>query len=401
VNARAHQFPLVDSLRGIAALMIVATHVAWFSGSVSSDATALPYLSRLEAGVAVFFVISGFLLYRPFVKARLLDRPAVSTRAYAWRRFLRIVPAFWVALTLIAIWRGIDQLWNPRELAINYGFLQLYRGASPVNVIPQGWTLSVEVAFYAALPLWAWLMRRLPAQNFNARLRWELGMVGGLVLGSLAYNAVLVYTGAVGGLNTLAPVPLLASLPGYLDHLGLGMLLAVLSVWIEHARDGRLPQPIAFLARFPSMCWLIAITCLWIGGMRLALPGPGSAYTAGEYMERHLLNSVIAVALVLPAVFGATRQGLTRRVLGHPVLLYFGLISYSFYLYHLAVVDQLRDWGLNDLHVGPAYLRWYVLTVAGAALLGSVSYYLVERPALSLKGIVRPRPVPERAPVKV
>src|SRR3954470_11375330 len=183
--------------------MIVATHVAWFSGSVSSDATALPYLSRLEAGVAVFFVISGFLLYRPFVKARLLDRPAVSTRAYAWRRFLRIVPAFWVALTLIAIWRGIDQLWNPRELAINYGFLQLYRGASPVNVIPQGWTLSVEVAFYAALPLWAWLMRRLPGQDFNARLRWELGMVGGLVLGSLAYNAVLVYTGAVGGLNTL------------------------------------------------------------------------------------------------------------------------------------------------------------------------------------------------------
>jgi peptidoglycan/LPS O-acetylase OafA/YrhL len=402
VNARADRFPLIDSLRGIAALMIVATHVGWFSGVVTDGSVLRPYLTRLEAGIAVFFVISGFLLYRPFVKARLLDAPPVPTRAYAWRRFLRIVPAFWVAVTVVALWIGIDELWHPRELVINYGFLQLYRGASVANVIPQAWTLCVEVTFYAALPLWAWLMRRLPARDLAGRLRWELGLVGALVAGSLAYNALLVYSGATGRI-TLAPGPVLSALPGFLDHLGLGMLLAVASVWIEQARDGRLPQPLAFLARYPSVCWAIAAVALWFGATQIGLSGNGDeTYTPAQFMGRHLLNSLIAVALILPAVFGKERRGFPRRVLGHPALMYVGLVSYGFYLFHFAVIMQLRRWGLDS----PAL--WYPAAVAGALLLGSLSYYLVERPALSLKRLVGPRPDPvreeaiaESAPLKV
>jgi peptidoglycan/LPS O-acetylase OafA/YrhL len=348
LSPRADRFPLVDSLRGIAALMIVGAHIGWFSGAVNAGDALRPYTSRLEAGVAVFFVISGFVLYRPLLQA------PVALRTYAWRRFLRIVPAFWVALTVIAIWIGIDQVWTGRDLVINYGILQLYRGASVANVIPQGWTLCVEVAFYAALPLWALLVRRR-----------QLWMAVSLIAASLAYNAAVVYSGAVHPI-TIAPTPILAALPGYLDHLGLGMVLAVISV------RGRVPRPFAFLARHPWLSWLLAAVALFAGARQSAV------YTPAEYLARHVLNSLVALGLMVPAVFGDLRQGALRRMLGHRVLLYLGLISYGVYLYHFAVIIQLRRWGVEDA-------RAWLFVPAGTVLLASLSWYLVERPALSLK----------------
>ena len=388
MNARADRFFLLDSLRGVAALMVLATHVAFV---LPVDSGARPYQARLEAAFAVFFVISGFLLYRPFVKARLLDQPALSVRAYGWRRFLRIVPAFWVAVTVIALWIGVHDAFAPRNILANYGFLQLYRGENHANVIPQAWTLCVEVAFYALLPVWAWLMRRAPGRDFDGRVRSELVAVSLLVIGSLAWNAVLVYGDAVDRIP-FAPTPILAALPGYMDHIGLGMLLAVISVWIER-RDRGLPRPLAFLAGHPALCVAIALAAIWAGATRIGLTGaPSELYSPTQYMERHVLNSVIAVAVVLPAIFGDSRQGLTRRVLGSPVLVYLGLISYGFYLFHLAVIDQLIEWKLYELDFLPPFLRWYLFALVGAVLLGSLSYYLVERPALSLKRLVPPRP---------
>jgi peptidoglycan/LPS O-acetylase OafA/YrhL len=388
VNARADRFFLLDSLRGVAALMVLATHVAFV---LPPDSAARPWQARLESAFAIFFVISGFLLYRPFVKARLSGKPALSVRAYAWRRFLRIVPAFWVAVTAIAIWLSVPDAFSPHNILANYGFLQLYRGENHANVIPQAWTLCVEVAFYALLPLWAWLMRRAPGRDFAGKLRSEFVAVGLLILGSLAWNAVLVWGGAVHKIP-FAPTPILAALPGYMDHIGLGMLLAVLSVWLEQ-RDAGLPRPVALVARFPSVCIAIALTALWVGATRIGLTGrAGEIYSPTQYMERHVLNSVIAVAMVLPAVFGDPRHGFTRRVLGSRVLIYLGLISYGFYLFHLAVIDQLVDWQLYKVDFGPPYLLWYVVALAGALVLGSLSYYLVERPALSLKRLVAPRP---------
>jgi peptidoglycan/LPS O-acetylase OafA/YrhL len=391
VNARADRFFLLDSLRGVAALMVLATHVAFV---LPADAWGRPYQARLEAAFAIFFVISGFLLYRPFVRARLLDKPALSVRAYAWRRFLRIVPAFWVAVTVIAVWIGIHDAFSPRNIVVNYGFLQLYRGTSHANVIPQAWTLCVEVAFYALLPLWAILMRRAPARDFRTRLRTEFLIVGAVVAGSLAWNAVVVYGDLVERIP-FEPTPLLAALPGYMDHIGLGMLLAVMSVWVVDARDGRLPQPLRFLAHYPSVCFAIAVGAIWVGATQIGLTGaPSELYSDSQYLERHVLNSLIAVAMVLPAVFGDSRVGLTRRVLGNPVFLYLGLISYGFYLYHLAVIDQLIAWKLYD--VSFSFWAWYAVAGVGAVVLGSLSYYLVERPALSLKRLVPPRPRQDR-----
>ena len=98
VNARANRLPLVDSLRAIAAICVLLTHTAVAAGVSGNPNSALsPYAQRLDVGVTIFFLISGLLLYRPFVAARLSGRPAPATGAYAWGRPRRRCRLRWPA----------------------------------------------------------------------------------------------------------------------------------------------------------------------------------------------------------------------------------------------------------------------------------------------------------------
>ena len=76
---RDPRFPLLDAMRAIAALSVVAYHVAFFSRATEHGWTGA-LLSRLNVGVTVFFVISGFVLYRPMVRARWDGEPARAAR---------------------------------------------------------------------------------------------------------------------------------------------------------------------------------------------------------------------------------------------------------------------------------------------------------------------------------
>ncbi len=87
---------------------MLVTHAAVFGGfSAHSWTTAL--WSNLTVGVAIFFVISGFLLYRPLLATQVLGARGTSLGTYAWRRFLRIIPAYWLALTILAWWANLHR----------------------------------------------------------------------------------------------------------------------------------------------------------------------------------------------------------------------------------------------------------------------------------------------------
>ena len=105
------RFPLLDAMRAIAALAIVAYHVAFFSRANEHGGTGA-LLSRLNVGVTIFFVISGFVLYRPMVRAR-WEGSRRGAGGYARRRLLRIVPAYWLALTVLAITRAARRVHRP------------------------------------------------------------------------------------------------------------------------------------------------------------------------------------------------------------------------------------------------------------------------------------------------
>src|SRR6478736_6725938 len=86
----------LEGLRAVAALLVLITHVSL--NAMGNDGPFGGLLARLDVGVAVFFVLSGYLLYRPFVRALLRDEPLPSVRRYFRHRFLRIVPLYWVVV---------------------------------------------------------------------------------------------------------------------------------------------------------------------------------------------------------------------------------------------------------------------------------------------------------------
>ena len=258
MNPEAWHLRSVDSLRAVAALLIVAYHVAFVLGALGGEGSGA-WLAQLQVGVPLFFAISGFLLYRPWVKAKLAGAPAPETRVYALRRALRILPAYWVALVIISLVLGRDGVFAwPGGLV--YGVLgQAYDAGRFTGGIGQAWTLTVEVAFYVALPFLALLARRLPG------LRGEVLLLCGLVALSLAWRVAVVT--AVEPTDS-AYFPLLVALPAELDYFAAGMALAVLSLATP---DVRAPAWAAWATAFAAF----ALLALWT-------PDPTPSVLAGH-----------------------------------------------------------------------------------------------------------------------
>lgn len=388
MNAQAYRFPLLDSVRGIALLAVVAAHSSFFMAIGGS--TSLSHL-RFDFSVRVFFMISAFLLYRPWVRARLADWEPPSAAAFGWRRFLRIMPAYWVALTVVAIWIGLPYVFSGHGIWTYYGLLQVYQPGWAVGGLTQAWTLCVEVVFYASLPLWGALMRRLPAASNALKLRQELLGCLALLVASFVYKVLITATGATGGPGG---VPLQLNTLTFLDDFAIGMALGVLSAFYEGRHD--LPRVLRVHDRHPGISWAIGLGVLAITSLGVGLFGRvGSNISGPEYVTRHYLLALIGVSLLLPALFGDPTRGLVRRVLANRVLAYLGMISYGVYLWHFAVLIQLQRWGFGEWAADTTQLIWFPAALAGGVLIATVSWYLLEKPATSLKGLVKARPAPK------
>jgi peptidoglycan/LPS O-acetylase OafA/YrhL len=390
VNVHAYRFPLLDSIRGIAVLAVVAAHSSFFMSTGGS--TSLSHF-RFDFSVRVFFMISAFLLYRPWVRARLADWEPPSAAAFGWRRFLRIMPAYWVALTVITVWLGLPLVFTVHGVWTYYGLLQVYQPGYALGGLVQAWTLCVEVIFYLCLPLWGALMRRLPAASNRIKLRQEL--IGCLVLAlvSLVYKIVVTATGAIEGHGG---VPLQLNTLTFLDDFAIGMALGVLSAWYEGRHD--LPRALRLNDRRPGIAWGLALVVLLVTSLGVGVVGNVGANISGpDYVSRHYLLALIAVGLLMPALFGDPSRGFVRRrVLSSRVLTYLGMISYGIYLWHFAVLVQLDRWGFGSAvaaHTGQWI--WFPAALAGGTLLATISWFLVEKPATSLRGLVPARPGPK------
>ncbi len=384
---RAPRFPLLDSIRAIAALSVVLFHAGAWSELTRSGSVAAPFLSRLDVGVTVFFVLSGFLLYRPFVRARLLTGQAPSAAAYGWRRALRIVPAYWVALLLTSLWFGKRYVLEPENAFEYFGFAQVYSTLA-LGGITQAWTLCIEVAFYAFLPLWALLLRRLPG---GERTEW-LGLIG-LALIALAWNVTLLFSAADPRHANVTEG--LIWPPAYLDHFALGMALAVASVLAE--RDGRMPRALVWAGDHPWVAWAGAAVAYVMVSVGIGLSPENrldAPMTTWQFLGRHWLYAVVAVGIVLPAVVGPPGEGAIRRVLAHRALLWVGIVSYGLYLWHNAVMEYVGqgDGGWD------AFLLLLAAGLVGGLLAAALSWRFLEKPILRLKALVPDRAAPPRDP---
>jgi peptidoglycan/LPS O-acetylase OafA/YrhL len=387
------RFALFDSLRGLAALAIIAFHVFSITGAMDRAVIGDTVAVLGPRSLILFFVISGFLLYRPYVAARADERPGPRTSRYLRRRVLRIVPAYWVALTVLAIFPGIvgvfsDDWWR------YYFFLQLYSYETVGGGIPVTWSLCVEVTFYLLLPFWAMGVRRLRiGSGPNAWLRAELAV--------LALAAAVGVVFQVLASRQVVSDILASSLLGQSTWLALGMALAVASV--AAGRSERDSRAVRTVVEHPGLCWiagaasLAALTALLQpGGLLGILEALNTRQPVGETLAAIALTAAMSALFVLPAVFGESAGGPPRRLLAWAPVAWLGLVSYGLFLWHLPIA-QLLALPADPLHFSASGLDLaaklpfavtpilFVLTAAVSAVLAAISYYVVELPFLRRK----------------
>src|SRR5207237_4074846 len=108
-----------------------------------------------------------------------------------------LASAYWVAPPVVVLLRGsageattTTPVFTAHGVVAYFGFLQVYDSQTLLGGISAAWTLCVEVTFYAMLPLWAMLLRRVPCRSERGFLRSELLALAGLYVVGVAWVAI-------------------------------------------------------------------------------------------------------------------------------------------------------------------------------------------------------------------
>lgn len=352
----------LDGLRAVAALSVFGFHAWLYTLGDVQVATAPKTLANelfaeLRVGLVLFFVLSGFLLYRAWVRSAMAAQPGPSTATYAVRRVGRIVPAYWLAiagsaLLLYPLAGSPGVRLPPAELlGLFFIFAQNYSAKTLLTLDPPMWTLAVEATYYVALPVVGWLALRA-----GRRRGAQAAIPIGLLVCGLTFNYILAQQS---GPSLGWGKSLFAMLP----YFALGMLAAVL-LW----------------QRRPSL----AATRLWIAfGLVLVAANVvmqiqgNSALRIGDLdLLRFIRDLPAGIGFALIIAAAAARP---PRTLEWRPLVWVGAASFGLYLWHVPVLLVLRANGLLPLSTLGATLVGLPLSL----LLGWLSLRLVEKPAMA------------------
>lgn len=391
------RFVGLDGARAVAALGVFLAHAAFISGFVFRSSLG-PILARADIGVEIFFLLSGFLLYRPFVARRLAGAPAADLGIYARRRFLRIFPAYWVALTIIAFVLQAPKFADEHSIVAHYLLLHVLdiRQVSH-GPIQQAWTLSCEIVFYAVLPIWAWLMGRRP-RTPERQVRVEVAGVAALWAGAMLLKvAVIVADPSIERVGWLA-----TWFPFRVDQFALGMALAVASAWVQHRRIQIAPW---FRGnRGVILCWTLALGGFLLLSFGFHLPLDLN-FTPKQFWFTRTSFSFIALMFLLPIVLGRQDGAAMRTTVASRPIVWLGLVSYGIYLWHEAWMFKWLEWTGKPALAAP-FLPMVGATLVLTIMCGAASWYLVERPAMGWRNrtvdrerLPSPEPTSASAPI--
>jgi peptidoglycan/LPS O-acetylase OafA/YrhL len=380
MSVKDDRFTVGDPLRALAALGVVGVHImsalpaAAAPGQPGLDVQAVTtragFLLTLafSAGLLLFFVLSGYLIGRPFTHAVVEGRALPRTSRYLRNRVLRVVPLFWFLITvlLVAEWAfgwvsvfGGGGTTSPGEAFALYGFMQNATAHSPLALAQLGpaWTLHVEAAFYLLVPVMAMAVA---------------GVAGGLSVRARSVGiAALCALVAVGSFALLA-----ARLPADPHDLH----------WFVFTVYGFMPG-VALAALEPLVAPRVRPGA-GARGLELAL-WVGAAATIAAFALLQRDGRVVAsqvcglagVSAVMTACLVRQWSGARAlRALDNRVLRWIGERSYSVYLVHGTVVAAVYT-----LPHGPprvVLLELALLTLAGTLGLSALTYRWVEQPFL-------------------
>jgi peptidoglycan/LPS O-acetylase OafA/YrhL len=375
----APEFPVLDTLRAVGALAVLTTHTTFQSGDYTEGGVWGTLLARLDVGVAIFFVLSGFLLCRPYFARAALRWPPQSTGRYYWKRLVRIYPVYVVtvvvALALVPENNGLGVVDWARTLLL----ADVYVAERFPHALTQMWSLAAELAFYAVLPLLAFAAvgrgRALSTSRAAALLS---AMVAISVWWHLA-GAALV-EGRTSGIPA-------NWLPGYLTWFAVGMAFALLHVRVQAGSESRTARLFVGLGAMPGSCWAVAAGLLLVAATPLAGPTLLFIGASSESLTKHLLYALIGGLIVLTGIF-TSPEGHYVRIMSARPLRHLGHISFSIFCIHLPLLHLA--WYLTGYELFHGHgLQIWALTLAMTLVASELLYRYVELPGMRLKNLGR------------
>ena len=362
----ATNWPVLDGVRGLAVIAAVGWHVYRLTATGIDSHTVPGILWPLGVArfsVDAFFVLSGFLVIRSWRMLR--ERSSGAVHAYwtfAKRRASRILPAYWLTLAIFIPLLAPVLFEQPRRLALFATVNQYVRFWLPERVNVVYWSLTVEWHFYVLVPLLAWLLVRVGRAP---------------VLGACVLLSVLWW----------ANVPPL-ELPrgfvfGRLDQFIAGAIAADIAT----GGCGAFGAAVRRIARTRPYLIAFVLALLAIGTYH----GSTLGHSRGILLDAFLHP---AVGLVIAAALIAIVTRERKQFLEHPVLLWFGMISFSLYLWHYPILVYGIRW--TDVDTAVPEVLWRPVAIAlllGAVVaLSALSYRFVERPFLKRRRPSEPVP---------
>jgi peptidoglycan/LPS O-acetylase OafA/YrhL len=333
-------------------------------------------LARLDVGVAIFFVLSGFLLSRPWLVSAERGEASPAVVPYFWRRFLRIVPVYVVTAVIALVFIRENDGLGAEDWLKTLTLTNIYVSPGPPAGLTQMWSLATEVAFYVMLPLFMLLAVGRRRQLSMPRILAFLAACGGvsvLWLGTLS--------GQVPGAEDRA---VNQWLPAFMLWFALGIGLAVLH---DRYTIGRLPgaiqRSVSRLASSPGACWTAAAGLILVAATPLAGPTLLVPPTHSEAVTKNLLYAGVGALLVFSGAFTSPDSGYSR-LMTHRWPRHLGHTSYSLFCIHLPVLHFVMFTTGYELFDGH-FVQIYMLTLVLSLLAAEVLYRLVERPCMALK----------------
>ena len=381
--ARADRFAALDGMRALACYAVLATHVGFQTGQSFGSGWIAPWISRLDVAVPIFFALSGFLLYRPFIRQAMTGGARLHFADFYRRRAVRVLPGYWLAI-VVSLGLLTTRHTSTGDWLAYLSLTQTYNGHDVDPSLTQMWTLGVELSFYLVLPPLTLLARRR-GDTPDRVLRRQCGLIAMLVAGTVLWDVCSFHFPVLGLSAT-------TWLPGTIDWFAIGMFLAVLSCVPQDCTALRTVRgALHDWSQAPGLCWTVALALYWLITLPVGGPLGLEVPTAWQHISKNLVYGALVFFMMLPMTIG--RGGTIGQVLSNPVARFLGRISYGVYLWHLPMLLLIQRAFNLPIFQGH-YWEYLFLTLASATLLGTLSWYLVERPLLRRFSRSWRRPVP-------
>lgn len=325
----------LDGLRGLAISFVVFSHL--------SNINQLFFRGSGKVGVWLFFILSSFLLSSYFLSDITKVNDKRELISYASRRFFRIMPMYLLALCVYYIY-GI-------YINSNYKLLESFALVQGCGIF---WTIPVEMKFYILLPFIILFISQINGfKGYKKERHAYLILVMVIIVHQIIYYS---YTDAYEPNS----IKLILYLPIFL----VGVIAASINL-----RLNSIDIP-ANLKRLLDIAALLVIVIIF-----LTLPSIWSMLVKpvpSDYFHRHFMIYSFMWSIFIISVLNGS--GFFKKILENPILMTIGRISFSIYICHILIINQVLRYISND------YAIYIPVSLVLIMAISSVLYVSIEKP---------------------